>query len=83
MELQQGIVVRGANCVQKWGNRFEVMLEGPSERDRSSASGKHGSQGMAPEIDGKVYITEFEGVTDAADLPSLPGTLATARSHLK
>jgi hypothetical protein len=32
-------------------------------------------QGMAPDIDGKVYITEFEGVNDAADLPA-PGTLA-------
>ena len=31
---------------------------------------------MAPEIDGKVYITEFEGVNDAADLPPA-GTLAT------
>ena len=31
---------------------------------------------MAPEIDGKVFITEFEGVTDAARLPA-PGTLAT------
>ena len=31
---------------------------------------------MAPDIDGKVYITEFEGVSDAADLPQ-PGTLAT------
>jgi hypothetical protein len=31
---------------------------------------------MAPDIDGKVYITEFEGVNDAADLPA-PGTLAT------
>ena len=31
---------------------------------------------MAPEIDGKIYITEFEGVNDAADLPA-PGTLAT------
>ncbi len=31
---------------------------------------------MAPEIDGKVYITEFEGVNDAAELPA-PGTLAT------
>ena len=33
-------------------------------------------QGMAPDIDGKVYITEFEGVNDDADLPA-PGTLAT------
>ena len=31
---------------------------------------------MAPDIDGKVYVTEFEGVNDAADLPA-PGTLAT------
>jgi hypothetical protein len=31
---------------------------------------------MAPDIDGKVYITEFQGVSDAADLPA-PGTLAT------
>jgi hypothetical protein len=31
---------------------------------------------MAPEIDGKVYVTEFVGVNDAAELPS-PGTMAT------
>jgi hypothetical protein len=31
---------------------------------------------MAPDIDGKVYITEFEGVNDAANLPAA-GTLAT------
>jgi len=31
---------------------------------------------MAPEIDGKVYITEFAGVSDAAELPPA-GTLAT------
>jgi len=33
-------------------------------------------EGMAPEIDGKIYVTELEGVTDAVQLPS-PGTLAT------
>ncbi|HWZ53269.1 MAG TPA: hypothetical protein VNV84_00835, partial [Candidatus Acidoferrales bacterium] len=32
--------------------------------------------GMAPEIDGKVYITDFEGVNETEDLPS-PGTMAT------
>jgi len=31
---------------------------------------------MAPDIDGKVYITEFEGIHDASELPT-PGTLAT------
>jgi hypothetical protein len=31
---------------------------------------------MAPDIDGKVYVTEFEGVNDAADLPA-QGALAT------
>ena len=31
---------------------------------------------MAPEIDGKVYITEFAGVSDAAELPP-PRSLAT------
>jgi hypothetical protein len=32
-------------------------------------------EGMAPEIDGKVFITEIAGVTDAAQLPP-PGTMA-------
>jgi hypothetical protein len=33
-------------------------------------------EGMAPEIDGKVFITDMEGVNDVADLPP-PGTTAT------
>jgi TRAM domain len=33
-------------------------------------------EGMAPDIDGKVIITDFEGVNDAAELPP-PGTMAT------
>ena len=31
---------------------------------------------MAPDIDGKIYVTEFAGLTDASELPP-PGTLAT------
>ena len=56
------------------GQRLQVMLEGPSKDTDLIWEARH--EGMAPEIDGKVYITEFEGVNDAADLPA-PGTLAT------
>jgi ribosomal protein S12 methylthiotransferase len=58
----------------KVGRRMQVMLEGPSKDTDLIWEAR--LEGMAPEIDGKVYITEFEGVNDAADLPS-PGTLAT------
>jgi ribosomal protein S12 methylthiotransferase len=50
------------------------MLEGPSKDTDLVWEAR--LQGMAPDIDGKVYVTEFEGVSDAADLPA-PGTLAT------
>jgi ribosomal protein S12 methylthiotransferase len=56
------------------GQRMQVMLEGPSKDTELIWEAR--LEGMAPEIDGKVYITEFEGVNDAADLPA-PGTLAT------
>jgi len=56
------------------GERLQVMLEGPSKDTDLIWEARH--DGMAPDIDGKVYITEFEGVNDAADLPA-PGTLAT------
>jgi ribosomal protein S12 methylthiotransferase len=56
------------------GQRLRVMLEGPSKDTDLIWEARH--EGMAPDIDGKVYITEFEGVNDAADLPA-PGTLAT------
>ena len=58
----------------KVGQRMQVMLEGPSKDTDLIWEAR--LEGMAPEIDGKVYITEFEGVNDAADLPA-PGTLAT------
>jgi ribosomal protein S12 methylthiotransferase len=50
------------------------MLEGPSKDTDLVWEAR--LQGMAPDIDGKVYLTEFEGVNDAADLPA-PGSLAT------
>ncbi len=59
---------------RKVGERLTVMLEGPSKDTDLIWEAR--LEGMAPEIDGKVYVTEFEGVNDAADLPA-PGTLAT------
>jgi len=56
------------------GRRLQVMIEGPSKDTDLVWEAR--LEGMAPDIDGKVYITEFEGVADAADLPA-PGTLAT------
>jgi len=56
------------------GQRMQVLLEGPSKDTDLIWEARH--QGMAPEIDGKVYVTDFEGVNDAAELPA-PGTLAT------
>jgi ribosomal protein S12 methylthiotransferase len=56
------------------GQRMQVMLEGPSKD--TDVVWEARLPGMAPDIDGKVYITEFEGLNEAADLPA-PGTLAT------
>ncbi len=72
MRLQKRIVrnkLRG-----KLGQRLEAMLEGPSKETDLIWEAR--LQGMAPEIDGKVYITEFAGVNDASALPA-SGTLAT------
>jgi ribosomal protein S12 methylthiotransferase len=72
MSIQKKISARKLRkCV---GHRIPVMLEGPSKDTTLIWEAR--TEGMAPEIDGKVYITEFEGVNDAAALPP-PGTLAT------
>ncbi len=72
MSIQKKISARNLKkCI---GQRLQVMLEGPSKDTDLVWEAR--LQGMAPDIDGKVYITEFEGVNDAADLPA-PGTLAT------
>ncbi len=54
-------------CARKSGRQCTVMLEGPSKDTDLIWEAR--LQGMAPEIDGKVYVTEFEGVNDAAELP--------------
>jgi ribosomal protein S12 methylthiotransferase len=72
MSIQKKISAR--NLKKRVGERLQVMLEGPSKDTDLVWEAR--LQGMAPDIDGKVYITEFEGVNDAADLPA-PGTLAT------
>jgi len=72
MSIQKKISAR--NLKKRVGQRLQIMLEGPSKDTDLVWEAR--LQGMAPDIDGKVYITEFEGVNDAADLPA-PGTLAT------
>ena len=72
MSLQKSISRRKLR--RRIGERVQVMLEGPSKDTDLIWEAR--LEGMAPEIDGKVYVTEFEGVTDAAQLPA-PGTLAT------
>jgi ribosomal protein S12 methylthiotransferase len=71
MSIQKKISARKLRA--RIGQRLQVMLEGPSKDTDLVWEAR--LQGMAPEIDGKVYITEFEGLNDAADLPA-PGTLA-------
>jgi ribosomal protein S12 methylthiotransferase len=56
------------------GKRVKALLEGPSKDTDLVWEAR--LEGMAPEIDGKVYITEFAGVADATELPA-PGTVAT------
>jgi ribosomal protein S12 methylthiotransferase len=72
MSIQKKISARKLRG--KVGQRLQVMLEGPSKDTDLIWEAR--LEGMAPEIDGKVYVTEFEGVNDAAELPS-PGTRAT------
>jgi ribosomal protein S12 methylthiotransferase len=72
MSIQKKISAR--NLKKRVGQRLQVMLEGPSKDTDLVWEAR--LQGMAPDIDGKVYVTEFEGVNDAANLPA-PGCLAT------
>ncbi|HEY6465061.1 MAG TPA: 30S ribosomal protein S12 methylthiotransferase RimO [Candidatus Acidoferrales bacterium] len=72
MTLQKVISRRSLHG--KIGAQMQVLLEGPSKETDFVWEARH--EGMAPDIDGKIYITEFAGVTEVPDLPS-PGTLAT------
>jgi ribosomal protein S12 methylthiotransferase len=71
MSIQKKISARKLRA--RIGQRLQVMLEGPSKDTDLIWEAR--LEGMAPEIDGKVYITEFEGLSESADLPA-PGTLA-------
>jgi ribosomal protein S12 methylthiotransferase len=72
MSIQKKISAR--KLKNKIGQRLQAMLEGPSKDTDLIWEAR--LEGIAPEIDGKVYITDFAGVNDAADLPQ-PGTMAT------
>ena len=73
MSLQRKISAKKLRgCV---GQKMQVMIEGPSKETDLIWEARH--EGMAPDIDGKIYVTEFAGVTDASQLPP-PGTRATA-----
>jgi ribosomal protein S12 methylthiotransferase len=72
MSIQKKISAR--KLKKQVGQTLQVMLEGPSKDTDLVWEAR--LQGMAPDIDGKVYVAEFEGVNDAADLPA-PGSLAT------
>jgi ribosomal protein S12 methylthiotransferase len=72
MSIQKKISAR--KLKKQIGRQLQVLLEGPSKDTDLVWEAR--LQGMAPDIDGKVYVTEFEGVNDAADLPA-PGSLAT------
>jgi ribosomal protein S12 methylthiotransferase len=72
MALQKKISTQNLN--KRVGQTLQVMLDGPSKETDLVWEAR--LEGMAPDIDGKVYVTEFEGVNDAAELPA-PGTMAT------
>jgi ribosomal protein S12 methylthiotransferase len=72
MTIQKKISARKLR--RRVGQRVRALLEGPSKDTELVWEAR--LEGMAPEIDGKVYITEFEGVNDAEELPA-PGTMAT------
>jgi len=55
------------------GQRVTVMLDGPSKETELVWEARH--QGMAPEIDGKIYITEI--VTDEDARQPAAGQMAT------
>ncbi len=72
MALQKRISTQ--KLKKRVGETLQVMLDGPSKETDLVWEAR--LEGMAPDIDGKVYVTEFEGVNDAAELPA-PGTMAT------
>ncbi|MGH9792269.1 MAG: hypothetical protein ACRD5W_13760, partial [Candidatus Acidiferrales bacterium] len=74
MAIQRKISARKRRAMV--GRRVAAMLEGPSRE--SNLVWEARLEGMAPEIDGKVYITDFDLESGAqAGPPAPPGTMAT------
>ena len=71
MATQKGISRRKLRA--RVGHRFTAMLEGPSKENDLVWEAR--LEGMAPEIDGKIYITDIAGATE--DWTPAPGTLAS------
>jgi ribosomal protein S12 methylthiotransferase len=72
MAIQQKITRRKLRALT--GKRVQAMLEGPSKDTDLIWEAR--MEGMAPEIDGKINITEIVGVNEVDELPA-PGTMAT------
>jgi ribosomal protein S12 methylthiotransferase len=72
MSIQKKISARKLR--KRVGTKVRAILEGPSKETDLVWEAR--DEGMAPDIDGKIYVTEFAGLTDASELPP-PGTLAT------
>src|SRR5277367_3234098 len=62
MSIQKKICARKLRA--KVGKRFTAMIEGPSKDTDLIWEAR--LEGMAPDIDGKICITDFVGVNDAA-----------------
>jgi ribosomal protein S12 methylthiotransferase len=72
MQIQRKISQRKLRAMA--GKRVKAMLEGPSKEMDLIWEAR--TEGMAPEIDGKIFVTEIAGVEDTAALPPA-GTMAT------
>ncbi len=75
MAIQNKISARRLKA--RVGRRYTALLEGPSKQNDMVWEAR--LEGMAPEIDGKVYITDcaIAGVADADALSGLAGAMVT------
>jgi ribosomal protein S12 methylthiotransferase len=75
MAIQRRISARKLKA--RVGRRYSALLEGPSKESEFVWQAR--LEGMAPEIDGKVYVTEFDAALgeDEKELASLAGRMVT------
>lgn len=71
MAIQQKISRRKLRS--KIGSTFTAMLEGPTKDNEFVWEAR--LEGMAPEIDGRIYITDIAGISEESELPP-PGSMA-------